>query len=1229
MNLLIKHSKKFILAILLFALVITANFGLLNATICSVSATEVHGFDGFTDQVNVTIPNSSFSSNSSTTDGYPYTPKNWTYNTVKASNNVKHGLVNLSKTTFKNNYEKYGLGEKENPGLIGASSDNYALMINSRQEKSSSGYVSDKFTLKKNGVYHVSVNVYTDKVDGAASLYLFNGDDVFASITNINAGGDWSNNAYHFLISTKNYEDLELSLGLWQGSKEIKANACVMFDEVSAGQISYNTLSNLIKGTGLDGKTKTNYENICYISLDNENLLDSKSIVINNDNYEMVEEESANIANSEYSTFYFDNSALEIENIKENNICFESGEYELISNKVYKFSIRAKTENLTTGSAFFKAMQVVDKDGKTASVDIKSTTNKLDDNFTEYSIVIVSDPLKTTNVKFQLGLGTSSTLAKGKVTFNGMVASSVPYSVFSETDSNTKTMDLAASYDFGDIENLVGNFAFYNSEATDISGNDLVAINAPTDWEVINSSKGYNQKAGVYNVADFDKVIKGDLANFTNPGFISEINNESNNVLMLYNEMEDVLVCKSKSFSLTKNNYYKVSVWVNTQVDEDGANIEILDKDDNLVLGGLTNIDTNGNWEEQVFYIKSAYEDLNVNLSLSLGDSKTNAKGYAYFDNCFVTSVDEEEYTNALISKFDLTNPLATVDDNKPVYFKGVSNNKVDHSVSYLLNIEDLSSVMTSKEANNAKDTFKGENKNVLAIHSTNTDDYYTLTSKLNYYLESGSYYKVSVDVYTAYLTTDVEDGKVGASVKLTNLENGEFKNINKSNKDTNTGVWTTYTFLVSPNENVTSELVFALGSAEYACHGTALFGNIVMEKLADKTAYTELTAKANDTTKVLGTVTKEEEKEEEKQVDAEINWQLIVYTLTAVAVIIAVLGVGFKKIVKPGKKRVKKSTPDYDRDSSMTRQKYRRLAYIKRDKDIRKLEKELELLNLDRAEKEEKYKQLLSKVREVKLANRDGKLNSELASLNKNMTKASHNVSKIGIMVNKINNEIALMKTEGYMQGLERKLIKQDELAKAKGLSLEQLILAEDENVEINTDKSLDEAILKADKIIEDKKEEARLAEEKAEQERLEAERLEQERLEAERLEKERLEQERLEAERLEKEKAEAEANAQNESAEETVENTESNENAVEENVVSESEVANNQPATEISESEAKQESQESNENLTPEEKTEEVNQEVENVENVDKTEENAQNLTISNENVEADKQDSQDSAN
>lgn len=1182
MKLLIKRSRKFIVGILLFAMLIMANFGLLNSSISSVFAAEVDGFGGFSNEVEVKIDNDNFSTNSSTSNGYPYTPKNWTFKSGLTTDYIKHGLINLNTTTYKNNYEKYGMEKNENPGLLGVSSDNYALMINSREYSSSCGYVSNAFELSKNGIYHISVNVYTDDIEGSASLYLYNNEEVFAKITNINTGAKWSVPAYHFVVNTNDYENLSLTLGLWQGSEDVESQSLVIFDEVSAGQISKSTADALMDGLNLDGKTKTNAENVCFVNLDGENNLNAENLSIGN-NSSLVEDKSAKYADSDYTT-YFNNTAynvdLEIENKKENYIAFESGEFELLSNKVYKFSIKAKTEDLTTGNAFFRAVEVADKDAKSSSdVKISSTKNVLDDNWSEYSIIIVSDPIKTRTIKFEYGLGTSETAAKGKVYFNGITARSVPYTEFSDPEDNYGTLDFSEAYAIEDSSNLVENFAFFKAEANEISKQNEVKIADPANWTVTTNDKN-NQSAGVFNVKDFNILNKTNLPNIVNPGFISSINNQSNNVLMLNNKLDNYLVAKSKAFSLTKQTIYKVSVWVNTQLTgENGAAITVCDENNSsLVYGYLKNINTNGLWQEYEIYIKTAYEDLDVNLSLSLGTSTEKARGFAFFDNCFVVTSTEDAF-NASKTKFDLTNALGFEDNNKPTYWTGSSNNNKNKTVSYLLNLEDLSSVLMKTEADDAKNSFVGENKNVLAIHSTNTDDYYTLTTKLNYKLESGSYYKFSVDVYTAYLATDVEKGIAGASIKLTNLEDGEFVNVaSKLNAETSSK-WTTYTFYVNPNSATSVSLVLGLGNADNYAHGTVLFGNLVFEKIEDKNTYLEL-AEADEFTKVLGTVTEEDDDAEKEESETDFNWQLIIYSLTAVAVIIAVLGVGFKKLIKPRKKRVRKSVVEYDRSSSMTRQKYRRLAYIKRDKDIRKLEKELSLLNADKQEKEQKYKELLSKVREVKINNRDGKLKAELALLNKNLTKASHSVAKIGVEVNKIKNEIALMKTEGYLKNLENKLVKQDELAKAKGLSIEAMILGESEEVEIQKDNSLDDAINKANEIIDNKD---KLVED--------SEKLEEKEI------TEPVEETVDEAEVVE----EAEVVLEEPIAE------------VIEESINDNNVVNEETKTEVIEQEENKDLAENTENLAVEDKTEEVKEQVENLEKVAESVEKTENLDSS----------------
>ena len=1121
----------------MFALIIVANFGLLSGfskMLTSLSASE------FTVEDSVSISNKNFN-NYSSGQGYPYTPNNFTFSTTNAD--AKHGVINVSDTTYKNNYEKYELGKDDNPGRVDESADNYALMINSREESNSYGYTSSNFTMDKNAHFYVSVNVYTDNVDSASTLYLFDGDEIFASIPNINTHKSWQK--YFFFVSTSEYESKELSLGLWLGSKETSSKACVFFDQVSCGKISNSTIYSTIDDETVDGKT-TNLnagKNIYYKNLANDNTLEV--LAVNSDNFKISDEGNSNVADANYtvSNFTQDNvngtitSVLRIQNKKANNTRYETkNAFTFESNKVYKVSMKAKA-SLTSGSAYLKLVE--DKVDGTSSdaLTISTNSNKFENGYVEYSFIVNSDSRKTRDFKLVFGLGVDeSSMAIGEVYFKDFRISSVPYSEYASAGTNSKTLDLSSSYS---SSQTIKNFAFDLSKPEEISKENEVKVNAPANWKIVESATSYAQVGGVFNVKDFDKLSKANLTNITNPGFIDRFDSETNNVLMLHNEMSDYVYGESDTFTLSKNSYYALRVWVQTQISgSNQAGASIVLKTENVEIARLDNIKTGGEWLEYSLYVKTGYEDLSASLELSLGNSEQGSNGYAFFDNCIVTN-SESLYNSATTNKYDLTNPMNIKgDDDKPKYFEGKSTNNVTTALGKLINLgDDLSFDFASEYIESVKN-YTAENKNVLYINSTTEEDYYHFDTKLNYALTSGSFYKITVDVYTGFLAS--EEGKAGAGFKLSNITESEFTGI-VSNK-----VWTTYTFLISPDADVTTQISLSLGSENNTARGTVVFGNLTFEQISDEATYTNLVENADDNTKVVGEVIKEEEPEEDSaESKNDINWLLLTSTLTAVAVIIAVLGVAFKKLVNPHVKYTKKSKVEYDRNNTVMHQKYRKLAYLKRDKDVRALEKKADALKEDRIDKENKYKELLKKIREVKLANRDGKLNAEITLLNKEVARASKDVAKSGLAINKINNEIAFMKTEGYLQNLEKRLKKQDEMAKQNGTSIEEILKDENIDVDIEKDDNLDKALSKADDIIASKKEEERL---KAEEEaRKEQERLEQERLEKERLEREKLEQERIEKERLEQEKANEQVQEEQTSSEVQVQ---PQEEKVEENV-------------------------------------------------------------------------------
>lgn len=1067
MNLLFKRSKKIFISILVFALLLGANLGLC----VSVANNFKNGVDavGFENQNSITISNSSFTSYSNT-DSYPYTPSNFTFS--ESSSNVSHGVININKTTFNSNYDKYGLTKDDYPEKT-SKSDNYCLMLNSRKATGDVGYTSKDFTFNKNGSYYVSVEVYTDNVDSSASLYLKSGADVIGEITGINTQKSWQ--TYYFFITTNDYENMTLNLGLFLGGKSVSTFA--LFDEINAGEIPNSTIKNFISKSSVDGKTiYTEFgKNFYYKDYSGENLIEELSV------------NSSNFKDSKDSTFdkkLFDTISLDgeivdvlkLENKGNAKSVLETKTFDIMANRVYKMSILVKAEDITKGSAFIQVGKVENGEvTKTSNkLTISSTTNKLYDDFKEYSIIINSDPTKDVSVKFMCGLMADSGETIGKASFANFKLEVVPYTEFSGINSSTqKTFDLAS--DYKSSSQTISNFAFNSSKSNSVSKTG-VELNEPTDWTIKKSSATYAQYAGVFNIKDFDKLDKTGYSSIVNPGFIASINNETNNVLMLHNTKNDVLSATSSSFSLSASSYYVLSVYVQTQ-NEGNVTIQLIS--DEMLLAEINNISTNGIWKEYKLYLKTGYNSLSTTLKLSLGTEEQNSKGFAFFDNCMLTT-SESAYNASDANKFDVSSPFNLKGENGETTAFKASTNVAGNVESKIINLnEDISFDLAHEYRESAK-AFEGENKNVLLVKSDDVDNFYSLESKLSYSLSSSSFYKVSIDVYTANMSTTQENVTAGASISLSGLTDCTFNGVISDKK------WTTYTFYISTDSSVTSNFVFGIGNSEGLCTGMAMFGNVVFENIKED-AYKLATANLGETEKAVVEKDEEDDKKEEetKKSKKEINWVLLTSTLTAVAVIIAVVGIAFKKVFKPGKKRVKKTKVDYDRNSSVMRQKYRKLAYLKRDRDVRKLEKKVEHLLTDREQKEHKYKDLLKKVREVKLANRDGKLNGDLVQLNKELNHSSREVAKSGVTLNKLKSEIAYMKTEGYLLNLEKKLRRQDELAKQKGSSIEEILANEDDIILEEGDSGLDKALEKANKIIEEEQEREMLENAKREAEK------------------------------------------------------------------------------------------------------------------------------------------------
>lgn len=1051
MKLFIKLRNKYFTILMSLALLIMASIGLFNLSVPSTVEASMVKFDK---ETTITINNGSFATFASSAS-YPYSLSNYT-NSGNKTSSMKAGAINVSDSVYAKNYEKYGLTEYGNPK--GTGTDNYVLMINT-EEDSNYTYTSSEFTLPANGIYYVTVSAKTIGDSSVASVFLMQNNRIFENclIENISTGA-WTN--YTFFIATNTYESLTLKFGMQIGSPSTRASGCVLFDELHAGQISMQTLSDYMN-SGVNPSTyviKEFRSPNAYLSYNFDNqIINHASDTTIDDNYF----DSSSSGGGKKSVDVSNNQMT----ISTTNtyVAYKGKEEILQPNSVYRFSIKAKLSQVSSGSAFVRVDEILDKQdiyddfmdstkdeltAKSSNLTISSvTSNKIDNDYEEYVIYVNTNTnvFNDIKVQFSFGLGSDSTNATGVASFKEYAIERVPYSAYSSASTGSKVGKIDLSDRIKLASSSYSNYTFDKMQSESFDGVPYPAT--PSDWTKAQGGNGY-QLSGVVNLSQFDDVMNKYSKELNKMATPKPLNNTlNNNVLMIYNGTNSYQTYTSASKSLTANKYYKITTYVNTQLwDKDANGATIVAKTGSTVLGKIENIKTEGEWQRVEMYINTPKNNVSVTIELALGYGENLSSGYAFFDNILVQNSDTEGKFSTIFDEgvvadngsltIDLTNPMLTLnsnvyrDFNAPVLYSG--NNKTNNTIN--AGIVDLSKDLKSIIAEDKMEALTkvgGNNTNVLAIATVlNKDSRYEFTSVLNYSFDSGKYYKLSFEVFTDNIGQEdkeqkYDNGKLaeGVNIELTGLENAKFNYI------VSNGKWTTYEYYIGVNSSATSNLVFSLGSEFTGCYGRAFLGNINLVEV-EENEFT--TAELNDTRLKVNTVEQPEEEEikEDKEKSNGFSWVYIPTILTFLAIVVAVVGVFMRRNIK-FKKRVGNKKVNYDRDITVMQNKYRRLASDRRDKEVRELTKECNELIALRSEFEEKYKEALSRLRSAKLSNRDGSKRHEIAAIEHEVKHISKEVARYGVQVNNYENEIEFMQTEAYLISIEKRMMRDAEIAR------------------------------------------------------------------------------------------------------------------------------------------------------------------------------------------------------
>ncbi len=922
---------------------------------------------------------------------------------VSSESNIVSGIFNAKDYTnnVDEYLEDYKLFAAATPGTIDndlsadANNAKYkSLMINAPYAAGKAGYkTSSNIPLNAGSFYRFNVvlktitatntesdtNGYATEFDSRASIYVRGLSDstAHAQIEMIDSSlaGDtvtgWA--TYSIYIQTKATASENVTLELWLGSEGQASVGAVFFNSVSLTRFSKDAFEKDITSNGILANkqvvrlgdeatastvTNGNFDqayNIGWTTVEASNdqlgdqVIQTVNIKNNADikmitNNGLTDKDIPTTSNLQHES---NNNALLMYNPSADNYAvIESEPITIRQHGYYRLSVWAYCNSAESTAP---SMLLVDKSDLgvesallsiTTSVSTSTSSNNRPDSYftgdwTEYAYYIYGPANSDATVALRLQLGTKANPVKGYVFFDDVELRAISYQEYSagESKSNTKILNYNTETTNFQVEND-------DFDITQNADSNITYPLLPSSWKA-NTSE-HNSKSGVINTdatqfdANLDNYSEGGLYPH-NPGTISG-KESNNNVLMIGNLAEDMnQYYTSNAITLASKSYYKFTAQVATNAysTTGGANLKLYTNNQNIFeYTGLRN----SAWKQIVLYIATGENSLTVNIDLGM-----TAKGYAFFDEILVDSCSESAFNDAVknttVNTINLQNEsfenISVGTDQylfTPSNYTGTNHNS---EAQVEAGVADL-----THNPFDAFSTTAVDGKNALYIN-TDTDTYYAYTSNANYTLDADKYYKLTTFVQTNNIhhTSNDADGIYGASIRLNYGDKVEtFYGIDTASGNTNG--WKEYSFYIKVQDSTTATLELALGSEKGQVSGLALFDNITLSTI-EQTEYDNADNTTGNIIKINTTTSNTDNNEQpEDTFDGTFDWYLIPSLITAVAILIALVGSVVKKI---NWKRGTKVETTYDRRSSLDQQLTRREQIETRKEMIANLQSDLD----------------------------------------------------------------------------------------------------------------------------------------------------------------------------------------------------------------------------------------------------------------------------------------------
>lgn len=1022
----------------------------------------------------VTINNSSFSQGTSS-------PTDWSA-VSSASSSVVARVINTASEKFEDNKSDYKLSV--NPGKVqtSSSSDNNVFMINSENVAVGYGYKSNTFSLASNGYYIIEVPVKTQN-EGWASVYLVDeGNDFELKCENIVSTSNYT--TYKFYVATAN-KNLNVSLQLYLGSKTNVSKNAVFFDEIKAYSYAESSFYSLYqeRNANCDSFIPT-YTTYSWEETDNNNLT-----ALAEDGY------NANAEGFVQRVYSLENGTIYPNNITAptNGNMLDNSNALLINNAEsasvgvrYNTALTIKAYDYVLYSFYVKTgtteggltIKLVEKNEDDEFVSISSNqisdfkTSSSDNKFNGWqkiSFAIKASAFENKNVFTEFWLGDSDSQAKGYA----FVGKRTVESLTSEEYENLSTSSSLVKIDIDNLTEDGSSFNNHSFNKFEKVSNENKAFVKPADLEKIDSfTNNYGTWNGTDNYASGivnTNSIAFNSANypFANPGLTpnqihSNIETQTNNVLAIYQNSFAYQGYKTNSATLTSNSYYKISVYVKTQVysaltsgidnANGGANWALTCN--NIKISEFNNVVANGDWITLSTFVHTGLDDMELTASLSLGNENKTCVGTAFFDDMMIESATETEFKAAEESNFvqvvDIKNDgFNLINSEKNGYGLYQSKNwaTTQTNSECVSGILDTSNINAGYGIESPEVPQNSNSTNVLYINNK-VDLATSYTNVITQNIKTGSYYKISVWAKTNSLSQSESNIKYEDEENSKAIPYGAFITLDKVEESftalTNTD-WTEYIFFINSDTDFELKLNLGLGSENALTSGYAYFADVKIESMEEED-FTSATASYEEgnipsNIKLVKTAIVEEDEPETPE-SQPFDWgsfSIIVSSfITGAALLVAIIGtilrrINFNKFVK-----LKKKSNSYDRKKVKLKSVRRaEIENIVKEK-VDALNAKLNNLESVKATQE----QQLAAAKETYLSFKNRKLSKEERkqfSVAKNSYYAAYtNLSNTIVDINIIKDDIAKIKSDRYILKEEYNLMLQQWREDKKALKLE-----------------------------------------------------------------------------------------------------------------------------------------------------------------------------------------------